>query len=92
MRRVALAALAIFILQALLPAALAAPLLWYEDNNLGRAGGMPADFIEKFHRPETFQEASRHIDVYMIRASVLRKVDDAFITTLLEPYLRKNNI
>ena len=92
-RRAASVALAIFLLQALTTAAgLAAPLLWYEDNNLGRAGGMPPDFIEKFHRPETFLEASRHIDVYMIRANVLAKLDDAFLTTLLEPYLRGNRI
>lgn len=71
---------------------LAAPLLWYEDNNLGRAGGMPSDFIEKFHHPETFREASRHIRVYMIRANVLNKLDDAFLTALLDPYLRKYNI
>jgi len=92
-RRVALAALATILLQALVvPTGLSATLLWYEDNNLGRAGGMPPDFIEKFHRPETFLEASRHIDVYMIRANVLAKLDDAFLTTLLEPYLRGNRI
>jgi len=91
--RLTLGALAILVVQALVPcAALAAPLLWYEDNNLGRAGGMPPDFIEKFHHPETFREASRHIRVYMIRANVLNKMDDVFLTTLLDPYLRRNNI
>ena len=91
-QRAALAALTVIIWQTLaIPAGLG-PLLWYEDNNLGRAGGMPPDFIEKFHRPETFREASRHIDVYMIRANVLAKMDDAFLTTLLEPYLRDNRI
>ena len=92
-RRVALAALATILLQALVVrTGLSATLLWYEDNNLGRAGGMPSDFIEKFHRPDTFREASRHIDVYMIRANVLSKMDDAFLATLLEPYLRKIGI
>ncbi len=92
MRRVSAALVGIILQTFVACTGLSAPLLWYEDNNLGRAGGAPPDFIEKFHHLETFREASRHIRVYMIRANVLNKVDDAFLTTLLDPYLRKYNI
>jgi hypothetical protein len=66
--------------------------LWYEDNNLGKGGGMPPDFFEKFQRPETFSQASRYIRVYLMRANVLEKLDDQFLTTQFLPYLRKNDI
>jgi hypothetical protein len=66
--------------------------IWYEDNNLGRAGGMPADFVEKFRQPDSFRQASSHIRVYMVRANVLDQMDDQFFTALLLPYLRENNI
>jgi len=88
---VALAAAALIALAAAISTAPAAD-LWYEDNNLGRGGGMPPDFIEKFRRPETFSQATRHIRVYLMRAVVLRKLDDEFLSTLLIPYLEKNNI
>lgn len=73
-------------------AAASAADIWYEDNNLGRAGGMPADFVEKFQRPESFSQASRYIRVYMVRANVLEKLEDPFLTTQFLPYLKKNNI
>jgi len=71
-----LAALAIIVLQALVTtAARPAALLWIEDNNIGQAGGMPGDLIEKFRQPETFRHASRKIRVYLMRANVLNKLD-----------------
>ena len=76
----------------LLGTSLSAATIWYEDNNLGRAAQMPADFIEKFHKPETFAQATKHMDVYLLRANVLQKMDDAFFTQLLLPYLEKNKI
>ena len=66
--------------------------IWYQDSNLGRAGGVPADFVEKFRKPETFAQATRHIRVYMIRSNVAGKLDDAFFTDLFFPYLQRNNI
>jgi len=66
--------------------------IWYQDNNLGRGGGMPADFVEKFRKPETFAQATKHIRVYMIRFNVVSQLGDAFFTDLFFPYLRKNNI
>jgi hypothetical protein len=66
--------------------------LWYEDNNLGTAGAMQSDFAEKFRNPQTFDEATRHIDVYMVRAIHLDKMDDAFLSNLLLPYLEQNAI
>ena len=76
----------------LLGTSLSAATIWYEDNNLGRAAQMPEDFVEKFHKPETFAQATKHMDVYLLRANVLQKMDDAFFTQLLLPYLEKNKI
>ena len=66
--------------------------IWYADNNLGRAGQVPVDFVEKFRKPETFAQATKHIDVYLLLATVLARMDDAFMTQLLFPYLEKNHI
>jgi hypothetical protein len=66
--------------------------LWYQDNNLGRAGGIPADFVEKFRRPGSFARATRYINVYMLRTNIISRLDDSFFTELFVPYLRTNNI
>ena len=76
----------------LLGTSLSAATIWYSDNNLGRAGQVPPDFVEKFHKPESFAQATKHIDVYMLLAPVLSRMDDAFLTQLLFPYLEKNRI
>jgi hypothetical protein len=52
--------------------------VWYEDNNLGKAGGMPADFVEKFRQPESFSQATKYIRVYMMRALDMKGMDDQF--------------
>lgn len=66
--------------------------IWYEDNNLGRPDGIPQDFAEKFHQPETFSQASGYIYAYMVRANVLGVMDDEFLANLFRPYLNKNHI
>jgi len=66
--------------------------IWYEDNNLGEPGGMMQDFKEKFQKPETFSQATRYINVYMVRPTNLSDLDDLFITKYLLPYLTNNNI
>jgi hypothetical protein len=76
---------------ALVPVAFAAD-VWYEDNNLGRSGGIPPDFQEKFRHTESFARATRYIDVYMMRSSVLNVLDDQFLRELFIPYLERNNI
>jgi len=77
---------------AVISATAAATDIWYEDNNLGRPGGMPPDFVEKFHQPEAFSQASRYIRVYMVRANVLGTMDEEFLANLLRPYLDRNRI
>jgi hypothetical protein len=66
--------------------------IWYEDNNLGTNTEMPVDFVDKFRHPESFQQATHYIKVYLLRAPWLEKMDDDFFTNLLIPYLQKNNI
>jgi len=66
--------------------------LWYEDNNMGSAGGMPADFAEKFSHPESFERAAKFIDVYMMRLKVFKDMDDRFIRDVFYAYLKKQNI
>lgn len=80
-----------FLFSSLPPAATAAD-IWYEDNNLGRAGGAPSDFLRKFSHPESFARASQHIRVYMIRAKVMYKLDDIFLTTVFHPYLQRHGM
>jgi len=65
--------------------------LWYEDNNLGRAGGMPADFTGKFTAP-AWQRAAHAIDVYLIRLNVLEQMDDKFLTDTLRPFLKNHRL
>lgn len=73
-------------------AASAAADIWYEDNNLGRPDGMPADFAGKFRKPESFGQASRYLHAYMVRANVLGVMDDEFLADSFKPYLDRNNI
>lgn len=77
---------------AVISATAAATDIWYEDNNLGKPGGMPPDFVEKFHQPEAFSQASRYIRVYMVRANVLGAMDEEFLANLFRPYLERNHI
>lgn len=66
--------------------------VWYEDNNLGKAGNMPTDFVEKFRQPESFSQATKYIRVYMVRAQVMDAMDDQFLATSFNQYLKGNNI
>ncbi|MBU1623484.1 MAG: hypothetical protein KJ850_00390 [Gammaproteobacteria bacterium] len=66
--------------------------IWYEDNNMGKGGGMPSDFVEKFQQQDSFKVASTYIDVYMVRARVLAAMTDDFLVNVFNDYLVKNNI
>jgi len=66
--------------------------VWYEDNNLGKAGNMPTDFAEKFRQPESFSQATKYIRVYMVRARFMDAMDDQFLATSFNQYLKGNNI
>jgi len=77
---------------AVVSAAATAADIWYEDNNLGRANGMPPDFASKFSQPESFSQASQYLRVYMVRTNVLDAMSDEFLAGSFHPYLTKNNI
>lgn len=77
---------------AAISAAAAAADIWYEDNNLGRADGMPPDFVSKFSQPELFSQASSYLRVYMVRSNVLTAMSDGFLADSFRPYLTRNNI
>lgn len=68
--------------------------LWFEDNNMGSAGGAPADFYSKFMQAETWADARKAINVYYVRTSVLeaRTTDDAFLQKYFIPVLAKSHI
>lgn len=66
--------------------------IWYEDSNLGRSGGIPSDFKDKFLHEDRFARATSYIDVYMVRSSVLNAMDDRFLTQMFMPYLKRNHI
>jgi hypothetical protein len=72
----------LFIVTLFIPLLLWASEIWYEDNNLKQPGGYPPDFVEKFYKIETWQNALNCIDVYMIRMEVLRQMDDNFLKNL----------
>lgn len=65
--------------------------IWYEDNNMGRAGGSPADFTSKFGRSE-WLSASAALDVYLVRATVLERLDEGFLRDRLLPWLEQQEI
>lgn len=52
--------------------------MWYEDNNLGKAGYFPADAKDKFIDSQSWQISRKKMDVYLIRANAL--------------YMRKNGL
>jgi hypothetical protein len=71
--------------------------LWYEDNNLGRAGGISPDFKAMFTtRTEEWQEARKYIKVYLLRLNSLKDpangIDDTFLKTALIPKLNESHI
>jgi hypothetical protein len=72
------------------------PSLWYEDNNMGTAGGMPPDFEEKFYQPDTWVRAREVIDVYYVRASMLlnptNDLDDSFLEESFVPVLEDSGV
>jgi hypothetical protein len=71
--------------------------IWYEDNN---GGGSETNFminkgfVSKFSQQESFSNAAKIIDVYMVGAAILqnKSVSDEFITKIFYPFLKKNNI
>ncbi|MDQ3637053.1 MAG: hypothetical protein M3426_03535 [Actinomycetota bacterium] len=70
--------------------------LWYEDNNMGTAGGMPPDFKEKFYRPDLWAGAREAIDVYYVRATTLLNpengLDDSFLEKNFVPVLEESGV
>ena len=47
---------------------------WYEDNNVRKAGGYPADFKEMFENPDSWSEMRSHLSVYFIRGNTLKNL------------------
>jgi hypothetical protein len=70
--------------------------IWFEDNNMGRAGGTPPDLKERFMKPETWAQAREIIEVYYIRSNTFWRpengLDDEFIQKHFIPVLNQSNI
>ncbi len=47
---------------------------WYEDNNVRKAGGYPADIKEMFENPDSWSEMRSHLSVYCIRGNTLKNL------------------
>ena len=58
-------------------------MLWMEDNNLGAAGGLPSDFVQRFQDPETWKVSLRMLDTLYLRESSLRNSANGIDATLL---------
>ena len=63
---------------------------------MGKSGGMPPDFKEKFYQPDTWTQAREAIDVYYVRASTLLNsangLDDSFLKDFFVPVLEESNV
>lgn len=70
--------------------------MWYEDNNLGKAGYFPADAKEKFIDTQTWKTSRKKMGVYLIRTNALylRKNDitDYFLKNKMLKVLKRSNI
>lgn len=45
---------------------------WYEDNNMGVAGGVPPDFASRYNETEKWSSSLAAMDVYSLRSSVYK--------------------
>lgn len=70
--------------------------LWYEDNNMGKAGSVPHDFKYKFEHPESWKDTMRSMNVYMFRANIFEDsgngITDDFIRQKMIPVLAQAKI
>lgn len=70
--------------------------LWYEDSNVRKAGGYPADFSKMWEQPNLWKETLDRIDVYMIRGNalnnIINKYGEDFVTKKMIPLLIANDI
>jgi len=57
---------------------------WYADPNLGTAGGIPQDFYSRMNDLSSWNEALSKMDVYYLRRSVVRKVNDQQLKRLAD--------
>jgi len=65
--------------------------IWFENNVLGDVV-TPEIMKDTFLHPESFERASRYINVYMVGAPLLIKMHDDFLTNVFAPYLKERNI
>ena len=62
--------------------------LWYMDNNLGNAGGIPIDFTTR--QDNQWIKTLQSIDVYYLRRSITTKLSDAHLKRLADTLNRYN--
>lgn len=65
--------------------------VWFEPN-VARDVVTPNIFKQSFQQPQSFEQAAHHIKVYMVLASLLRKLDDEFLVGVFLPYLQQRHI
>jgi len=72
------------------------PPLWFEDNNLAVAAGIPADFKHRFEHPASWAKSRARMNTFMVRTNTLRHpphgLDDAFLEESLVPVLSGDDV
>lgn len=57
---------------------------WFEDNNMGSAGGLPGDFFTRLDTPDTWADARDVMQVYMLRRSSMGAISDADLARMAD--------
>lgn len=70
--------------------------MWYQDNNMGKAGYFPTDAKEMFNDTNSWKKALNTMDVYLIRANSLYMKKNGlthyFIKNKMLKVLKKNHV
>ena len=72
------------------------PEIWFEDSNLGKPGGLVADFNQRFSDLNSWPRTRSRLAVQMVRASsllnVANRLDDDFLAHRFTPVLKSSGI
>lgn len=73
----------------------AAPLLWMQDNSLGRQGGLPSDFLQRFNEPEGWEHSLRAIDTLSLNEHAMTAsngITNEVLSDVIVPVLNRDQV